>query len=219
MSSVPAESPVLYYMPIAARGEVARLVAHVGGLNLVFATECSDALKKEAGSPSSLPILVHGALKISQSHAIVAYLMRIAPLYRSLTPAQHAKDVQINAIFDDVMSGLAKVLFDPRMKSDPSFAGPAITEHADKWMAVIEGILPAAGFINGLPYPTAADFAMLVMIEGQTPFAGSWKLANYDPFKDAPKLKALVERTSTYPDVKQFLSTSETLKGNPFDLP
>jgi glutathione S-transferase len=216
---VPSDDPVLYYMPIAARGEVSRLVAHCGGLTLKFETECPDVVKKEAGSPSSTPILVHGPLKISQSLAIVSYLVRIAPKYQNHTPAQQAKDVHMVAIVDDVIQGLAKVLFDPRMKSEPSFAGPAITEHADKWMPVIEAILPSSGFVNGLDYPTAADFALLVMIEGQTPFVGCWKMANYDPFKSAPKLKGLVERTKADEQVKVWLALTETMAGNPFGLP
>jgi len=218
---IPAEDPVLYYMPIAARGEVSRLIAHVGGLNMRLELECTEQLKKEAGSPSSLPILVHGPLKITQSSAIVAYLLSAAPKYRSLTCVQHAKDMHIHGIFEDVIQGLAKVILDPRMGKDETYDAPKmITDHMDKWMPIIEYILPASGFVNGLSYPTAADFAMVVMLEGVTPFVGCYHIANnYDPLKNAPKLKALYEKTRAYPEVKQFLDSSTTLKGNPFGLP
>lgn len=211
----------MHYLPIAARGEVARLVAHVGGLNLKFTTECPDALKAECGTPGALPVLVHGSLKISQSLPITAYLGSIAPTYRQLTPGQHAKDGHVNAILADVIDGLAKVLFDPRMKSDPSFAAQPITEHANKWIPIIEKILPASGFINGKSFPTAADFAMMVMIDGVTPFAGCWKLAKYDPFAKAPKLKGIYDRTKAHSAVQEYLSsaTPATMKGNPFGLP
>ena len=36
----------------------------------------------------------------------------------------------------------------------------------DKWFPVIEGILPARGFVNGLDFPTSADLCIVTMIMG-----------------------------------------------------
>lgn len=217
---LPPTDPILYYMPIAARGEVSRLIAAVGGTKLVLNLECPDSVKKAAGSPSSLPILVHGdSVVLSQSHAIVGYMLSVSPKYRNLTPAQLGKDLQINAIMDDICSGIAKVLFDPQLKTNQDFGKTEITKVADKWIPVIEGIMPSSGFINGLPFPTAADFAMLVLAQGTTPFEGGWKLAELDIFQDAQKLKGVVDRTAAVPEVAAHLVSSTTFKGNPFGLP
>lgn len=216
--SKPATSkPILYYMPIAARGEVPRMVAKMGGLEIEEKHEVTDEMKKACGSPGSLPILVHDDLKISQSHAIVAYLLTIAPKFKCLTPAQRAKDLQLNAIMDDVMSELAsKILFNPKMKEDPEYAPAEIPKIAAKWFPILEEILPSEGFINGLPYPTAADFAMVNLLKGFTPFAACWKMGKVEPDS---KLKALVERTAAVPEVKDWLENSKFLAGNPFGLP
>lgn len=215
--STPTTKPMLYYMPIAARGEVPRMIAKMGGLEIDETHEVTDAIKKDCGSPGSLPALAHGDLKISQSHAIVAYLLTIAPKFKNLTPGQRAKDLQLNAIMDDVMGELAsKVLFNPQMKEDPAFAPTEIPKIAAKWLPILEGILPSEGFVNGLPYPTAADFAMVNLLKGFTPFAACWNMGKVEP---GSKLKALVDRTAAVPEVKDWLATSKFLAGNPFGLP
>lgn len=216
----PKSDPILYYMPVAGRGEVSRLICAMSGINLQMNMECSDALKKEAGSPSSLPILVHGDnVKLTQSHAIVGYLLDISPKYYNLSPAQRAKDSQINAIFDDVMSDLAKqILFNPARKEDPSAMKTEANKVADKWLSLIEGIMPDDGFINGLSYPTAADFCMVVMVEGVTPFKACWKIGEVDVLAKCPKIAKIVNRTKEVPEVKAHLAASDTLNGDPFGL-
>lgn len=216
----PKSDPILYYMPIAARGEVSRLICAMGGISLQFKTECPDALKKEAGSPSSLPILVHGDnVKLTQSHAIVGYLLDISPKYYNLNPAQRAKDSQINAIFDDVMSDLAKqVIFNPARKEDPSAMKTEVNKVADKWLPLIDGIMPDDGFINGLSYPTAADFCMVIMVEGVTPFKACWKMGEVEVLAKCPKIAKIINRTKEVPEVKAHLAASDTLNGDPFGL-
>mmetsp|Transcript_62578 Transcript_62578/g.141176 ORF Transcript_62578/g.141176 Transcript_62578/m.141176 type:complete len:221 (+) Transcript_62578:94-756(+) len=212
--TLPTTKPILYYMPIAARGEVTRMIAKIGGTEIEERAELAD--KASFGSPSSLPCLEHGDLKLSQSHAIVSYMIGITPKYKSETSAQVAKDLQINAIMDDIMSEMAKVLFNP----DKTNAEADITKTCDKWYPIVNGICPESGFFNGLPHPTAADFAAVIMCKGFTPFVGSFNLAGkYDPLAKNSRLRALVERTLAVPEVKKYLEESTTRAGNPFSLP
>jgi glutathione S-transferase len=70
----------MIYMPIAARGECIRMLAALGGVEMMPEKFEATAEEKAAcGSPGSLPILIHGDLKLSQSLAIEAYIAGIAP--------------------------------------------------------------------------------------------------------------------------------------------
>ena len=62
--------PVLYYWPLAGRGELIRLIAHVGGVTITEDPAPTDEHKVECGSPSGIPLLIHGDLKLSQSTAV-----------------------------------------------------------------------------------------------------------------------------------------------------
>merc|ERR1712185_555247 len=107
----------------------------------------------------------------------------MSPKYYNMSPKQRAKDSQINAIFDDVMSDMAsKVIFNPEREKDPEVGKTEVGKIADKWCPVIEQIIPDGdkGFINGMPYPSAADFACLILELGVTPFAGCWKIGDID---------------------------------------
>jgi glutathione S-transferase len=215
---LPKETPVLYYLPIAARGEVTRMICKMGGMELQDTlTDGKELDLKSFGSPGATPCFQHGNnLKLTQSHAIVSYVLNIAPKFKGLTPGEKAKDLQLNAIMDDVMSGIAKVLF-----SDDGLAkkGQDIAAVVEKWFPVVEAILPSTGFINRLSFPTGADFAMVVMAKGQTPFAGAFKMAGVDPYTKYRNFRGIVDRTSAVPEVKQYLESSKTMAGNPFGLP
>jgi len=209
------EKPTLYYMPIAARGEVTRMIAKTGGLEIEdVKTMGADVDKPSFGSPGSLPVFQHGNLKLSQSHAIVSYVLGMSPKFKSLTPGQKAKDLQFNAIMDDIMSGGVPFFFgkDPEMKKK-------VGEVLDKWFPVLEGIVPAGGFVNGLQHPTGADYVVVVLYKGHTPFRGLYNIAEMDPFAKCPKLKGLAERTLAVPDVNKCVSESETMEANPLGFP
>lgn len=222
-----AADPVLYYMPIAARGMVSMLIAATGGVILKRETVMAakdikeDSVKSACGSPGAVPVLAHGDVVLSQSHAIVSYMLNISPKYKTLTAAQHAKDLQVNAIMDDVMTGLAQnVLFNPKTKEDPEFGKKAINEIVDKWFPVIESIMPEKGFVNGLEYPTAADFAILNLVKGQTPFGGCWNMGEVDCSKKGPKMAGVADRTAELADVKKCVDDEAAcFAGNPFGLP
>merc|ERR1719263_899033 len=107
-----------YYFPFAGRGELSRLIAGAGQIELVEGGNGADVDKSEFGSPSGLPLLSHDGMKMAQSGAIENYLSLLA--FPDLAPPQRAKDAQFIGIKEDVLAGVAKVLFDPAMKEDPA---------------------------------------------------------------------------------------------------
>ena len=105
--------PTLHYFDVSGRGEVCKLVAAVGGVDLDIveypfkANGASAADKLKAGPMESehtkaaremgmegcgLPIIVHGDLNINQSFACQNYLAAIGPKYPKVTPQQKAID-------------------------------------------------------------------------------------------------------------------------------
>ena len=90
-----------------------------------------------------------------------------------------------------------------------------------KWFTVVERIVPTKGFINGLPFPTLADFACLLMVMGQTPYVGAGNMCGLKQggLADYPKFAALVQRIKAVPEVTAYLQESRTMGGNPFGLP
>merc|ERR1719323_2008256 len=101
------------------------------------------------------------------------------------------------------MSGGVPFFFgnDPDMKTK-------VGEVLDKWFPVLEGIVPDNGFVNGLTYPTAADYVVLVLYKGATPFRGLYNIAEKDPFSQCPNLKKLADRTLAIPEVKKYVDES-----------
>ena len=156
-------APNLIYFPVAGRGELCRLIAAAGGLKMKETNapaERQNYDKAKYGSPSGLPLLEHGDLKISQSAAIEMYLASLVPKFATLTPAQQATDRMFASIKEDVLVGCAKVVFGGSFVKD---APTEVPKHCDKWFAVVEGLLPKSGFVHGLAFPTVADLAVLNM--------------------------------------------------------
>lgn len=215
MEQLPAGKPVLYYGPIAARAEIARMTAKLGGLEMESVlTDGSNLDMKSFGSPGSIPVFQHGDLKLSQSNAIITYIVQITPKFKGLTAAHKARDRQFNGIMDDIMDGAM-----------PKWFGNAPDKHEnakkvlEKWYPMLEELAPTAGFVNGLPFPTGADFVVVVLAKGTTPFVALNKIAGIDPWEKCPKLKALLERTMAVAEVKDYVANSKTMNGNPFNLP
>ena len=203
--------PKLFYFPIAARGELTRLVAAAGGLKLDNCTDKAEAGDlAEFGSPGSVPVLQHGEFKLSQSLAIENYISSIAPGFSDLTPLQRAKDLQFSAIKDDIMVELAKQLFGDK---DPE----QIQKALDKWFPVVEGMLPSDGFINGLSFPTMADLAVLLIVEGFMPYGAAYKIIGKPDYASSyARISALTARVKAVPAIATYLESSSTMKGNPF---
>merc|ERR1712194_934108 len=90
--------PRLLYFPIGGRGELIRLIAAAGGLEISDEAVGPDAGKEFFGA---LPILVHGDMRICQSQAMESYVAALAPKYKSLTPQQRAVDDMYAGIKED----------------------------------------------------------------------------------------------------------------------
>jgi len=204
-----SSKPVLYYWPIAGRAELARLIAAAGGLAIEETADLSGVNKADYGSKSGIPLLKHGDLKISQSGAIERYLADIAPKFAGLTPQQRAVDGMFAALKEDFLMGLGKAVF-----GDKSKAGEIVPKFLEEWMPVVEGRIPASGFINGLSFPTVADLAVLNIRKAYMLFGVAYKLAG-DPdgtksYAKYTKFNALAERTAAADSVKQYLAASKS---------
>jgi len=211
----PSGKPYLYYFPIAGRGELIRLICAAGGLEIDEGKPDAELKKADYASPSGLPLLKHGDLKISQSGAIEKYLAGLVPKFAALSPAQQAKDHMFCCIKEDLLKGCAGVVFGGRLRED----GPAeIPKHCDKWFDVVEGLLPDKGFILGLSYPTLADLAVLNMARGYMPFGAAYKHGKYDYALKHPKMAALVERTAAAPGVVEYLASTKSISNSFLDI-
>jgi len=208
---LPTETPVFYYMPIAGRGELVRMIAKTGGLDMEDKPNTKDIDLASFGTASTFPVLQHGSLKLSQSASITTYIYEITPKFKGLTAAQKGKDRQFNGILDDIMDGGIPPVF----KKDPN-AGENAKAVLEKWFVLLEGLVPETGFVNGLDYPTGADYVCVILKEGYMPYNVLAKVAGIDPFEKCPKLKGLAERTMEVPSVKEYVQASKTLKANPF---
>ena len=184
----------IYYFPIAGRGELSRLMAAAFGLEVTFEKPPSDCKKSEYGSKSGLPLLTHGDLKFSQSGAIQRYLASFVPELVALTPAQQAVDDMYCSIKEDVLAAMVPIVF-----GGLATAPTEVPKLCDKWFDVLEGLLPAEGFVLGLSHPTLADLAVLNLALGYMPFGAGYKHGKYDYAANHPKMAALVERTGAVP--------------------
>ena len=104
--------PVITYFGIAGRGEVARLYAVVGGLDITYNTNTEGY--KQKTPIGYLPALAHpeaglfpnctfafGCLQ--ESLAVERYVRELAPKYGVLTPQEKAIDDMITMIKEDLI--------------------------------------------------------------------------------------------------------------------
>lgn len=210
-------SPVtLHYFPAGGRAELSRLIAAAGRVELIEGgMPGKDVNKSDFGSPSGVPLLQHGALKMSQSNAIENYLSLLA--FPDLPPQMRAIDSQFCSIKEDVAAGTYKVLFSPMIKEDKEKAAEELKKNASRWYTIIEQLCPADGFINGQGYPTAADVAVLNMCDTVMSFGICNKIAGVD-WAIYPKMRAVANRTASFPSVKEYLAKSATFTANPMGL-
>lgn len=210
------EALCLFYHEFAGRGELARLIAAVGGLKLNEYSELSD--KSSFASPSVLPCLQHGTLKLSQSFAIEHYLMSIAPAFKDLTLAQRAADYEFCKMKEEMMAGFLNIIMSEDESYSPINVVSDMVEIGDKWLSIIEDRLPQSGFINGLASPTVADLAVLNVAKAFMPFGAAYLLCDYDAFGKFPKFSSLVDRIAITPAVKAYLEQSISMDADPLEL-
>ena len=163
--------PKISYFSICGRGMMSRLVATAGEVDFeenVWDPSFDEtggwrqgyaAIGNALGFPGVMPILEHGDFKLFQSVAIEGYLASLSPKFSALTPAQKGTDLMFQEIRSDINAATESLLF----KKIEAEALPPIME---KSYAMVEGLLPESGFINGLDFPTPADLAVLVITKG-----------------------------------------------------
>jgi hypothetical protein len=208
--------PVLHYFDISGRGELSKLIAAVGGVEIdvveypfkangatsadkakagAMETEHTKAAKEMGMEGCGLPILVHGKLKIHQSMAIQDYFVSIGPNYPRVSPSQKAVDDMFEGVLEDAMGfGAGIVLSGVDPTSFPPFMDKILT-HLSKY-------IPDQGFVHGFKSPTKADLVVLILTQALIPFKAT--LGDYN-FAKFPKAKALGERAAAYPSVAEWL--------------
>ena len=125
--SKPDVGPIkLHYFPIAGRGELIRLIAAAGDLELVAGEDLTAEQKLEFGSPGSVPLMDHGGFKLAQSNAIKCYVAGLVPKFAALTPQQKATDQLFALIQGDMLGDVAK-------EASGGKDAAVITKACDKW--------------------------------------------------------------------------------------
>merc|ERR1719343_518391 len=155
--------PVLHYFDISGRGELSKLIAAVGGVEIEVveypfkANGASAADKAKAGAMESehtkaakemgmegcgLPILEHGTLKINQSAAVQDYMVSISPKYPPVNPMQKAKDDMFEGALEDAMGLGAGIILS-------GYDSSLMVPFMEKTLTHLTKYIPAAGFVNG----------------------------------------------------------------------
>jgi len=217
--------PTINYFAICGRGELARLICAVGEIEFedkAWAPAFDDtggwrqgyqSIGKEFGFPGTLPILEHGDVKLFETTAIEGYLASLAPKFAVRTSAQLGKDLMFQCIKADINVPTENLLF-------KKITADELTPILEKTYAMIEGLLPEKGFINGLEYPTPADLAVMVISAGCMPFQAAPRVAGFTFPGKYPKMDRITAACMSYPAVAKYLATSEhkTLKADPFGI-
>ena len=203
--------------PFAAR-QVARLYAAVGGVDIVDNTDTAGYKTK---TPIGyLPALAHpeaglfpnctfamGCLQ--ESLAVERYIASLSPVFNSLPTQEKAVDDMVTMIKEDLMQVEPAAI-------NASLAPAVVTPLYDRYLSVLEHgpYIPSDGFVNGHPYPTGADLAVLVFLKAKFPFAKALSNAKYDAQTHFPKIYALAERTAAHKAVAAYVKTSKTFYGD-----
>jgi len=212
-SSIGTEVIELVYFPIAARGELCRLLAAVGGVRLEVQPPPEDQSHKKKFT-GSLPQMKHGDFELTQSGAIESYIAAIAPKFEGLTSQQRAIDDCYAAAKEDIIQGMTSTVFGP--EEDKKAAAAKLPALLDRFLSVLEEKAPDQGFTHGLDFPTGADLTLLIITSAGLPFQVGYQAAGYDWQSKFPKLKALVERTQAAPEVREYLSSSKSFGATSF---
>lgn len=215
-----ANKPTLHYFDVNGRGEVSKMVAAVGGLDIDIveypfqANGASAADKLKAGKLESehtkaatamgmdgcgLPIIVHGDVKINQSFACANYFANLGPKYPKVTPGQRAIDDMFQGALEDCMGLAAGVILS-------GGDGSLVPKVMSKVLTHLTRYIPDEGFVHGYDTPTIADICILVLTQALIPFGatlGEGAAACYGQF---PKAVALGNRTAEFPAIAEWLT-------------
>ena len=132
----------------------------------------------------SVPLLQDGDFLLAQSAACASYAASLG-VSSECTPKQRAVDAQYVGVHADVQSAMYKCLYgDDASKAAGAEALPA---SAARFLAPVEAMLPADGFINGLDGPTLGDLALFDIVT--SPFPGLRTLGVEISAATYPKVK------------------------------
>lgn len=212
LESVEDGNPKLFYFPIAGRGELTKLIAVLGGVNLDLEilpfdlnpdAEYRKKVTELGFEGFGLPILQHGNLSINQSSAIQDYLISISPNYPRLNASQKAIDDMFSNTLEDAITASAKVLF---KVEEPD----TLPKMLDKQLCLLNNYIPDSGFIHGRETPTKADLVIFIIMEASIPFGATIDMAGgYDFVSKFPKLKRITDAVRNYTVIADFLKTKE----------
>ena len=212
--------PILHYFDVSGRGELSKLIAAVGGLELDFveypfqANGASEADKLAAGKLENehtkaatemgmdgcgLPICVHADLKINQSQSIQNYFADLGPNFPKRTPKQKAVDSMFQGALEDMMGLAAGVILSGGDGALVPVAMTKILTHLSKY-------IPDDGFVHGTDAPAIADCVILVLTQALVPFAATLGEGAAEVYGKFPKAVALGERVAAFPAVAAWLT-------------
>jgi len=211
---------VFYYSPYAGRGELTKLIASAGGVELEFGAMPEDRkdLCASCGAVGTgIPVLTHGDLKMCQSQAIQTYIALIAPNFAGLPPQARGIDAMWGAHVEDMIADCGKTgIFGLLFGGDTAnFKQDDLKAALEKWFGLFERLCPAEGFVNGQGIPTAADCCAVLLYFAAFPFWHFYANAGFDPAQ-YPKFKSLAGRAAASPVLRKYVETSTSLMGDPF---
>merc|ERR1711907_155824 len=225
--SIPPASPAmdskpqLHYFDVSGRGELSKLIAAVGGVDIEVieypfeANGASVADKLKAGKMESahtkaatamgmdgcgLPIVVHGDLKFNQSAAVQDYFVGLGQQknYPKVTPQQKAVDDMFEGALEDMMGLAAGVIL---AGGDPA----NVPVYMAKTLTHLSKYIKPGGFVNGHSTPTKADLVILILTQALIPFGATLGDAAAECYGKFPEAVALGERTAAFPAVAAWL--------------
>lgn len=216
--------PVLHYFDVSGRGELCKLIAAVGGLEIDLveypfeANGASVADKLKAGKMESahtkaatemgmdgcgIPIIEHGSLMFNQSFACQDYLASIGPNFPNVTPQQKAVDDMFCGALEDMMGLAAGVVLSGGDPANVPIYMSKVLTHLTKY-------IKGDGFVNGYDAPTKADLVILVLTQALIPFGATLGAGAADCYGKFPKAVALGEKAAAFPAVATFLASEQS---------
>jgi glutathione S-transferase len=190
--------PVLVYFPAAGRGELCRLIAAAGDVDMEE-TFPGPQYAKKVGWLGSMPVVIHGNFSICQSDACQKYLARISPKFKDLT----AEQIAVDDMFAGAKEDMGQFAYPATSTQEPEIKKKAVDGY-DRILGALEELVPADGFVHGLEYPTVADLVLINILEAAIPHAQASQNIGYD-FGKFAKINANVERTKAVPNVANYL--------------
>lgn len=212
--------PVMTYLPFAGRGEIARLCAAAGGLDIDFKAADMNADRKQLCKTcgcvgTGLPVLQHGTLSMCQSVAIETYICCIAPNFKNLPARIRGIDAMYFAHVEDILAEFSTSGIMGQLFGGPACKKQQLADSVVKWYGHLDSMVPSSGYIGKHAFPTGADCVVLCIFGAAAPWNIFFEQSGVSKTQ-FPKLVALSERVKTAPEMAAYLKDSATFLTNPF---